>query len=203
MQVSLEVSKRAVRPRSLRKELRHKGKIPAVVNGYNIDSTPISIDAAEFGRLLRENGLNTVIGLTIDGQKVNTLIHHYTADTFTGKLTHVEFLSVNMTEETEVEAEVVLVGEAAGVNAGGTLTQNLYTVLVSATPAKLPDVIEVDISSLEIGDAVTIADLPTSADYTIVTDAEEQIAAVTETYDMPVEEGGEAVEPEVIGEEEE
>ena len=200
MQVSLEVSKRAVRPRSLRKKLRHEGKIPAVVNGYKVDSTPISIDAAEFGRLLRDNGLNTVIGLNLDGKKVNTLIHHYTADTFTGKLTHVEFLSVNMTEETEVEAEVVLVGEAAGVKAGGTLTQNLYTALVSATPAKLPDTIEVDVSKLEIGDAITIADLPTSSDYTIVTEAEEQIAAVTETYDIEIEEGGEAVEPEVIGE---
>ncbi|HAQ1189764.1 TPA: 50S ribosomal protein L25, partial [Enterococcus faecium] len=44
MSVSLEVSKREVRPRSLRNKLRHEGKVPAVVYGYKVESTPISFD---------------------------------------------------------------------------------------------------------------------------------------------------------------
>ena len=44
MSVSLEVSKREVRPRSLRNKLRHEGKVPAIVYGYNVESTPIAID---------------------------------------------------------------------------------------------------------------------------------------------------------------
>ena len=51
-------------------------------------------------------------------------------------MTHVEFISVDMNEETEVESELTLVGDAAGVKAGGVLTQNLYSVVVSATPDK-------------------------------------------------------------------
>lgn len=204
MSVSLEVTKREVRPRSLRNKLRHEGKVPAIVNGYKVESTPIAVNAAELEKILRENGLNTVITISLEGKKVNTLIKEYQSDTFTRNLTHVEFLSVDMNEETEVEAEVTLIGESAGVKAGGVLAQNLYTVVVSATPDKLPERVEIDVTSLEIGDSLTVADLPKNDEYTIVTDPEEQIGAVTEPQEITEdEEAGEAAEPAVIGEDEE
>ncbi|HFU6521527.1 TPA: 50S ribosomal protein L25/general stress protein Ctc [Enterococcus hirae] len=202
MSVSLEVSKREVRPRSLRNKLRHEGKVPAIVYGYNVESTPIAIDGQIFSKLLRENGANTVITMTIDGKKVNTLVHKVQTNTFTNHFEHVEFLSVNMSEETEVETEIVLVGEAAGVKAGGVLAQNLYTVIVSATPSNLPERIEVDVTNLNLGDAITVADLPENNDYKVVSDGEEQIAAVV----APTEEAettDEESEPEVIGSTEE
>ena len=202
MSVSLEVSKREVRPRSLRNKLRHEGKVPAIVYGYNVESTPIAIDGQIFSKLLRENGANTVITMTIDGKKVNTLVHSVQTNTFTHHVEHVEFLSVNMSEETEVETEIVLVGEAAGVKAGGVLAQNLYTVIVSATPSNLPERIEVDVTNLNLGDAITVADLPENNDYKVVSDGEEQIAAVA----APTEEAettDEESEPEVIGSTEE
>lgn len=204
MSVSLEVTKREVRPRSLRNKLRYEGKVPAIVNGYKVESTPIAVNAAELEKILRENGLNTVITISLEGKKVNTLIKEYQSDTFTRNLTHVEFLSVDMNEETEVEAEVTLIGESAGVKAGGVLAQNLYTVVVSATPDKLPERVEIDVTSLEIGDSLTVADLPKNDEYTIVTDPEEQIVAVTEPQEISEdEEAGEAAEPAVIGEDEE
>lgn len=204
MSVSLEVTKREVRPRSLRNKLRHEGKVPAIVNGYKVESTPIAVNAPELEKILRENGLNTVITISLEGKKVNTLIKEYQSDTFTRNLTHVEFLSVDMNEETEVEAEVTLIGESAGVKAGGVLAQNLYTVVVSATPDKLPERVEIDVTSLEIGDSLTVADLPKNDEYTIVTDPEEQIVAVTEPQEISEdEEAGEAAEPAVIGEDEE
>ncbi len=203
MSVSLEVSKREVRPRSLRNKLRHEGKIAAVVNGYQIESTAISLDSAEIEKVLRQHGLNTVLTMSIDDKKVNTLIHNYTTDTFTSKLTHIEFLSVNMNEVTEVEAEVVLVGEAAGVRAGGVLTQTLYSVTVAATPDKLPENVEVDVTDLEIGQSLSVADLKVDGDYEIVTDAEEQVVTITEAQVEEEETTEEASEPEVIGEKEE
>jgi large subunit ribosomal protein L25 len=76
-------------------------------------------------------------------------------------------------------------------------------VTVSATPDKLPENVEVDVTSLEIGQSITVEDIPTSDEYTIVTNPEEQIAAVNEAQVVEDEEPGEAAEPEVIGEEEE
>ncbi|WP_122646250.1 50S ribosomal protein L25/general stress protein Ctc [Enterococcus mediterraneensis] len=199
MAVSLEVSKRETRPRSLRNQLRHEGKIPAIVNGYQVESTPISVNARELDKILREHGANAVIKMNLDGKTVNTLVKQTQSDTFTKHLTHVEFLSVNMSEETEVEAEVTLVGEAAGVKAGGVLNQTLYTVVVSATPDKLPERIEVDVTNLEIGDSLTVSDLPSAEDYTIVTDPEEQVVSLTEAQEVEEDLTTEAGEPEVIG----
>lgn len=200
MSVSLEVKERAVRPRSLRNQLRHSGQVPAVVYGYEIESTAISVDEKELTKVLRDNGANAVITMNVGGKKINTLMYKAQLDTFTSQLKHVEFLAVNMKEATEVEAEIVLVGESEGVKAGGVLAQNLYNVLVSATPDKLPERVEVDITKLAIGDAITIADLPKEKDYDIITDAEEQIAAVVEAQAADVESSEEAAEPEVIGE---
>lgn len=204
MSVSLAVEKREVRPRSLRNKLRHEGKVPAIINGYQVESTPVAVSAAELEKILRDHGANTVITMAVDGKKVNTLIKETQADTFTRNLTHVEFLSVNMSEETEVEAEILLVGESVGAKSGGVVAQNLYSVVVSATPDKLPERIEVDITDLAIGDALTVADLPKVDDYTIVTDGEEQIVAIMEPQAEEVadEEAGEAAQPEVIGEKE-
>ncbi|MBO0456233.1 50S ribosomal protein L25/general stress protein Ctc [Enterococcus hulanensis] len=200
MAVSLKVEERAIRPRSIRNKLRHEGKVPAIVNGYKVESTPISIDEREFSRLLRENGANTVFTIEVGGKKVNTLLRETQLDTFTHRLTHVELVSVNLSEETEAETEINLVGEAVGVKAGGTLAQTLYTVVVSATPEKLPEGIEVDVSGLEIGQSISIGDLPKNADYTIVTDADEQVASVQEAQELPEEgEVSEGAEPEVIG----
>ncbi|MBV7391390.1 MULTISPECIES: 50S ribosomal protein L25/general stress protein Ctc [Enterococcus] len=200
MAVTLKVEERATRPRSLRNKLRHEGKIPAVVYGYQVESTSISIDEAELSKALRENGGNTVFALDLNGKKINTLLHATQSDTFTRVLTHAEFLSVNMSEETEVETEISLVGEAAGVKAGGVLNQTSYTVIVSATPANLPENIEVDITNLEIGQSITVADLPKDADYTVVTDPEEQIANISEAQAAEeVDAPAEAAEPEVIG----
>lgn len=200
MSVSLEVSKREVRPRSLRNKLRHEGKVPAIVYGYEIESTPISFSEKVFSKLLRDNGANVVITLDIDGKKVNTLVHKIQTNTFTNQFEHVELLSVNMREDAEVETEVTLVGDAAGVRAGGVLAQNLYTVIVSATPDKLPERIEVDVTDLNLGDSITVADLPKNEDYTFVTDGDEQIAAVVEAQAEPETEAQEESEPEVIGE---
>ena len=200
MAVSLKVEERAIRPRSIRNKLRHEGKVPAIVNGYKVESTPISIDEREFSRLLRENGANTVFTIEVGGKKVNTLLRETQLDTFTHRLTHVELVSVNLSEETEAETEINLVGEAVGVKAGGTLAQTLYTVVVSATPEKLPEGIEVDVSGLEIGQSISIGDLPKNSDYTIVTDADEQVASVQEAQELPEEgEVSEGAEPEVIG----
>ncbi len=98
-----------------------------------------------------------------------------------------------MDEETEVEADVVLVGEAAGAKVGGFLSQTLFKVTVAATPDKLPENVEVDVTNLEIGDSISVADLPEQKDFRIVTEGDIQVAAVVEsTLEQDLEEIEEA-----------
>ncbi|HCM89986.1 MULTISPECIES: 50S ribosomal protein L25/general stress protein Ctc [Vagococcus] len=199
MSVVLKAEERAVRPRSIRRKLREEGRVPSSVHGHNIDNISFSVDALELDKSIREHGLNAVYTLDLNGKKISTLLKDYQLDTFTKAWIHAQFLAVDMTQETEVEAELVLVGTSTGVKSGGALEQNLYTVMVSATPDKLPERVEVDITNLAIGESLVIGDIPKHADFTIVTDAEEQICAVTEVSAQTEEEiSGEASDPEVI-----
>lgn len=199
MSVVLKAEERAVRPRSIRRKLREQGRVPSSVHGHNIDNISFSVDALDLDKSIREHGLNAVYTLELNGKKISTLLKDYQLDTFTKAWIHAEFLAVDMTQETEVEAELVLVGTSTGVKSGGALEQNIYTVMVSATPDKLPERVEVDITNLAIGESLVIGDIPKQANFTIVTDAEEQICAVTEINTQTEEEvAGEASEPEVI-----
>lgn len=201
MSVVLKAETRAVRPRSIRTKLRAEGRVPSAVHGNKLENISFSVDAHELDKAIRENGLNAVYTLDLGGKKISTLLQDYQLDTFSREWIHAQFLAVDMNEEVEVEAELVLVGTSKGVKAGGVLEQNIYTVMVSATPDKLPERVEVDITEMAIGDSMVIGDLPKQDGFTIVTDAEEQICAVTEL--VAVEEDDEATspaEPEVITE---
>lgn len=190
----LNVTKRELRPRSVRAKLRKEGKVLGVVYGYKVESTPVAFEEMALRKILRDHGDNALIELNIDGKKVNTLVHGTEADPFTNEYKHVEFMAVKMDEATEVEAEVVLVGDAKGVKEGGFLAQTLYKVTVSATPANIPERIELDVSELGIGDGLTVADIPKNKDYEIVSDSELQIAAVNEPVAVEDLETDEATE---------
>ncbi|WP_215141380.1 50S ribosomal protein L25/general stress protein Ctc [Exiguobacterium qingdaonense] len=201
----LQVSKRELRPRSLRTKLRNEGKALGVVYGYKVDSTPIVFDEMDLRKILRDHGDNALIELHYDGNKINTLVHGSETNPFTNFYQHVEFMAVKMDEETEVEADIVLVGDAKGVKEGGYLAQSLYKVTVAATPANIPERIELDVSDLEIGDSVTVADLPKDKSYTIVSEPDMHIATVNEpvaSEEEETEEGStESEASEVVSEE--
>lgn len=195
MSVKLKVEEREVRPRSLRKQLRHEGKALGVVYGYKVESTPIAFDEKALIKVVREHGENALVALQIGGKKVNTLINKLDMDIFTPTIKHVEFIAVKMDEETEVETDIVLVGEAAGAKLGGYLSQTLFKVTVAATPDKLPERVEVDVTNLNLGDSLSVSDLPEEKEYRIVTEGDIQVVAVVEsTLEADLEEA-DAEEP--------
>lgn len=194
---TLKVTKRELRPRSVRANLRKEGKVLGVVYGYKVESTPVAFEEMALRKILREHGDNALIELDIDGKKVNTLVHGTESDPFTNEYKHVEFMAVKMDEATEVEADVTLVGDAKGVKEGGFLSQALYKVTVSATPANIPERIELDVSELGIGDSVTVADIPANKDYEILSESDLQIASVNEPVSQEELEADTATEGEV------
>jgi len=198
MSVSLKVEKRELRPRARRAELRKEGKTLAVVYGYQVESTPITFDERELKKILREHGENALITMELDGKKVNTLMHKAQSEPLSSAITHVEFVAVRMDVETEVETDLVLVGDPAGVKEGGFLAQTLFKLAVSATPDKLPERVEVDVTELKIGDSLTVGDLPEYDGFKVVADPEEQICSVNEpvALEEPEEEGEGAAEGE-------
>lgn len=124
---------------------------------------PISISVTE--RELRHAlatpaGTNALLTLQVDGTDRLVLCHRIQKHPVRGYLSHVDFLVVGRNETRTVEVPLVLVGEAESIRlARGSVDQEVFSIHVRAAVQDIPGSVEVDISSLEIGDVLRLADL--------------------------------------------
>ncbi len=164
--IQMQVEKRNIGSKSLVKQIRAEGKIPAVVYGKGTDSgIPVSVNYAEFIKFLHHHHWeNTLIDLDIvgeDGKKESHLVlvheieHHPVSD----KITHVDFLKVSLEDKIRVYVPVVARGEPVGVKKGGILEHMVWEIEVECLPTQIPDEIAVDVSSLDIGDSLHVSDV--------------------------------------------
>ncbi|HWO76050.1 MAG TPA: 50S ribosomal protein L25/general stress protein Ctc [Bacillus sp. (in: firmicutes)] len=158
---TLEAEKREKSRHSVLTELRQKGMIPAVVYGRKTGSTPISISEKDFLKTVREAGKNGIISLNIDGDKTDVILTDYQHDFLKNEIIHADFFAVDMSSDIEVEVPLVLIGEAAGVKDGGVLQQATHELYIKAKPKEIPASIEIDVTNLQVGDTVTVADIKT------------------------------------------
>jgi large subunit ribosomal protein L25 len=190
-------------------ELRTAGFVPAVVYGYKTEATPISVNERDLLKTLRITGRNGVMKLQVDGNEVNVVLNDYQADPLKGTVLHADFLAINMTEELEVSVQINLVGESKGEKEGGIISQPNFELDIKVKPADIPESYDIDISDLEIGDTLTVADIREKSKYEILSEddyalvtisaprSEEELEALDEaTEDV-------SAEPEVIGEDKE
>lgn len=178
MVTALDAIKRENKQQSELKNLRDAGQIPAVIYGYNVESTPVYVNGADFLKVIREAGRNGVISLQIDGNKRNVILNDYQEDSIKKDILHIDFLAVDMKAEIEANVRVELVGDSPGVKDGGVLQQSVHELPVVAKPNELPDAIQVDISNLHVGDTLTVADIKDSYSYKIAQEDELTIASV-------------------------
>jgi large subunit ribosomal protein L25 len=174
----LAAKKRKEFRKSELRTIRDNGWIPAVVYGSKVGSNPVSVNSADLTKTLRSVGRNGVISLDVEGNKQDVILTEYQEDTVKNEIIHADFLAVNNSSKINVNVRLGLFGEAAGVKDGGVLQQPLYEVSITASPANIPQQIEIDISHLKIGETVTVADIPTMGAYTIHNDGEEVIASI-------------------------
>jgi len=201
MAIKLKALKRDDLSNSVTKQLRADGQVPAVVYGKDKDSKTVAVDSVELLKTVRDEGRNANITLDVEnGTSVDVMLHEYQIDPIKDSLIHVDFYVVDMSEEMEVSVPVRIEGEAAGAKEGGVMQQPQYEVLVNAKPANFPDEITVDVSELQIGDVITVQDLPASDKYEFVDEPD----AVIVTIVPPTEEEPETqlpddgAEPELV-----
>ncbi|KAA1036176.1 50S ribosomal protein L25/general stress protein Ctc [Macrococcus equipercicus] len=189
------VTREGKQTKSALNQLRHEGKIPAVVYGYGAENTSVYVAEKEFGKVIREVGRNGVIELNVDSQPVKVMVSDYQVNPLKNQITHIDFLAINMKAELTVDVTVTLIGEAAGAAEGGVVQQPLFTVSVTATPDDIPETIEVDVTSLNIGDVVTVGDLRTGRNFTINNEDDETVVSVVPpTVEEPAEDAEEGTE---------
>lgn len=205
-QVALAARPRAGSGKGEARALRRIGRVPAIAYGTGTTPTPMSVDALELYHVLHTDaGANAIIRLALEGGDTHlALAREIQRHPVRRDVWHVDFVTVDRNVRVTVEVPVVLVGEAPGAEEGGVVEQSQFSVELEVLPMEVPDSIELDISSLDVGDVLRIADLPASEGVTFLGDPEAAVVSVVvPTLDIPETEDGadaEAAEDQAEGE---
>ncbi len=182
--------------------MRQEGKIPAVIYGHGIEAQPITLNTHEVELAILHG--ERFLEVDLDGKKQNALIKEVQYDTFGQDILHVDLARVSLHERVEVTVPIELRGTPAGVNEGGVLQQIAAEVGVECEVSAIPEEITVSVTEMNIGDSLSMKDLPLPAKTKLTDDPESVVCTVSivTEEELPEEEEAaeEAAEPEVIGE---
>jgi len=194
-----EAQKLSVRPRAVLGKkvnaLRRKGVLPGVLFGGRADSTPVETDLHTFELSYRRWGNTTLLALTgLDGGEVPALVYDVSRDPVSGRMLHVDFARVSLTEKTHADVPLHFVNESPAVRTlGAVLLHARSEVNVEAFPQDMPRAIEVDLSGLlEIDDAIFVRDLKVDATTLRITNDPDEL--VLKAVPVKVEEEPKAAE---------
>jgi large subunit ribosomal protein L25 len=161
------------------RKLRASGRVPAVLYGHGSDAKAIAVDARELSHILHTGaGGNVLVDLRFDGENHLAMPREIQRDAVRGSIFHVDFLEVRRDEKIAVDVPIRLVGESVGVKAGGVIEHHLWDLHVECLPGEVPEGIEVDVTPLEVGSSVRVADITVPSGVTVLTNPDETILSV-------------------------
>ena len=188
-QRELIISRREGTGKSLARRLRRSGRVPAILYG-GAAPTPITVDPRDVLRLIHGHaGTTQLLNLTFeragdgaagDGGNRMAIIRDMQFDPVSEHLLHVDLQEVSMDRAITVTVAVHAIGEASGVkNQQGILSLVLHELQISCLPGQIPEQIDADVSALEIGDVLTVAQLTPPAGVRIMNDPGQAVATVS------------------------
>jgi len=209
--VTLEAQLRTGRGKGAARALRREGFVPGIIYGHGEDTRACKVNAKELERLVTSVPFeSTIIDLKLDdGNTPSVLIREMQVHPFRSEVLHVDFLTVRKGEKVKLAVPVHLTGVAPGVKEGGIMEHLRHEVEIRSIPSKIPESLEFDVSEMDIGDQVTVADLVTEDEVEMLTELTAAIAQlvppIVHKIDEEVEEEvavegeEERAEPEVVG----
>jgi large subunit ribosomal protein L25 len=183
--------------KSAARKIRRQGKVPAIVYGQGVDPEPVAVPSRELQHILAgAGGANTLINLDLSGREELVLARQVVRHPVRQTLVHVDLIRVRRDQAVSAEVPIHLTGEAAGIRDGGLLEQATFTLSIEAKPGDLPAGIEVDVSGLDIGDQITVADLTLPPGVVTTQEPGDLVAQVTQPRGLDLPEEAEAAEGE-------
>ena len=174
------------------RRLRAAGKVPGVVYGHAVDVLHFSVDRLEITALVRNNGVNAVFELELEGEQHLVMVKNIDQNVLTFNIDHIDLLSIKRGEKVEVEVPVVLEGEPAP---GLMFIQDADVLLVEADVLNIPEELTVSIEGLEDGAVVTAGDVTLPEGTTLVAEEDTVIVSISEPeVDEELEAAAEAAE---------
>jgi len=175
----LKADKREQSGKGVARKLRAAGRVPGVLYGHGMDPLPLAVDSKDLYHVLHTGaGSNVLVGLVLDGTTHLALPREIQRDHIHGRFIHVDFLAIRRDERITVDVPVRVVGESPGVKQGGVVEHHLWDLHVECLPGDVPDGIDADISVLDLGSSLKVADITPPPGVTILTAPEETILSV-------------------------
>lgn len=162
MELTVECKKRLDDSKS--NTLRREGRIPAVLYGHDgATSVSVTLDTKTAETLVKKAVINnTVIQVNVTDLPWSgkALLREVQSHPWKRNLYHLSFFSIGSQASVEVTIPLHFIGEAVGVKVGrGTLDSNINEITVQCAPDQIPDSIEVDVSNLDLGEALHVHEL--------------------------------------------
>ena len=198
----LEVETREAGGSADARRLRARGMIPGVLYGSGKEAATFAVSERELRRVLTgEHGRHAILDVIVGEAKAT---HHAVLKDFQlhptrSRVLHIDLQEVRLDRAIQAQVAVELIGESEGQTMGGILTQIVREVNVESLPMSVPDRIELDISAMQIGDSLRLADLVAPEGVTLLDGEDVVLASVSAPR---VEEEPEPTEEELEGLEE-
>ena len=180
----LNVKKRVRLGKGGSRAIRREGNVPAILYGKGSVPIPLLVNPKDLKQALStEAGENTLIEMHIsDGDNEITklsLLRDVQMDHISSKSIHFDFLELDMNTRISVQVPIRIVGRSIGVHEQkGILDEVLREIAVECLPSNIPNVFELDVTNLELGDSIHVKDLSVSDDIEILEDLESTIITI-------------------------
>jgi large subunit ribosomal protein L25 len=198
---SLKVAPREPGGSRQARRLRREGNVLGVVYGGGDDPLSFQVPARELRHALADAG--AVMDLTIEGGAstpvvVKDLVRHPVSNA----TVHIDLLRVRLDEKIQATVFLELVGgdDSPGAIDGGVLEQITRELTIEALPNDIPDSLTHDVSTLQIGDTVTLDAIRAPSTVTLTDDPETVIAILSPPRLQTEDEDEIEQETEVVGE---
>ena len=162
-QININATVRKTTGNSPARGMRRDGHMPAVLYGPNTEPILLSVNIKELEQILKKGNIGSIIFNLIiqNGKKITkpAMIKELQSHPVSGNYLHVDFYEIDMKRKINVMIPVVAKGKAKGVELGGLLQVVRRELEVFCLPGDIPHAIEIDITDLDIGDAIHIEEL--------------------------------------------
>lgn len=183
------------------RRLRRGGDVPGIVYGGGEDPVTFKVPARDLRIALAHAG--AVLDLAIeDATPTPVVLKDLERHPVTGETMHVDLLRVRLDVKIQSTVQLELTGaeDAPGVKEGGVLEQVTRELTIEALPTDIPDAIHYDVSTLQIGDTVTLDAVTPPRGITLLDDPETVIATLSPPRLQLEEEPGIEEETELVAE---
>jgi len=174
----LAVTIRTEKGKGAARRARRAGNVPAVLYGHGTDPKHLSVPAREFAAILRNNGLNAIIELDIDGELQLALPKQVDVHPIRNYIEHTDFVVIRKGEKVQVEVAIVVEGEAIP---GSLVTNDASSIEIEADALSIPEHLTISVEGLGAGSTITAADIDLPEGVTLISDPETLIVAVNES----------------------